>query len=325
MTRIVRQPVFYPASVVFLDDSTDFLHALRGIFSERHLTRFFTKPCAALRFISSRRQAASAGGISGSDYKELERKGGNALGRDLLTNDSRFEEVAAVVVDYEMPEMDGVEFLASIKDVPCTKILLTGKAGEAEAVDAFNAGLIDFYLKKSDADMARKLAAVLADANQRHCAERGQIGVHDVGSTYCDPRTVAVMNEIVDRERIAEYYWRSEQDVVLMFDCAGNPSIFVAWNESDWTFQCEVAADASGPSELRTAMAARRIMPLFWPFQTYRPGMTNIRSALPLPIPRWLGAFYSWTRLDSLELGFDPVTSARSRQIFFASEPSIFI
>ena len=63
-------------------------------------------------------------------------------------------------MDIRMPEVDGIEFLASIRGVACTKILLTGAAGETEAVDAFNAGLIDFYLKKTDAGMTRKLASM---------------------------------------------------------------------------------------------------------------------------------------------------------------------
>ena len=71
-----------------------------------------------------------------------------------------------MVVDYSMPEVDGIQFLTSIRNANCMKILLTGIADEREAVAAFNAGLIDCYLKKTDVEMARKLASALDDAKQ---------------------------------------------------------------------------------------------------------------------------------------------------------------
>ncbi|TKC91110.1 response regulator [Trinickia terrae] len=313
MTFFVRQPVFYPVSVVFLDDNPDFLNALRGLFPDGRTNRFFTKPQAALSFMSARhheqlRRMPSLG------FSDFEQNGTTAIGQDVLIDDSRFEEVAAIVVDYEMPEMNGIEFLSSINNVACTKILLTGIAGDSEAVDAFNSGLIDFYLKKSDPRMAEKLAAYLADAQTKHCVARGHISLHSVGATYCDPTTVAVLNEIVTRERIAEYYWRPEQNAILMFDFAGNPSIFLAWGNADWLFQCDIVTDEGGPATLRQEMEARRIMPLFWPLQAYRHGMTNMRSASPIPIPGRSDAFYSWTRLDSSGPKPEPLTFARWRE-----------
>jgi CheY-like chemotaxis protein len=314
MSSFVRQPVLYPVSAVFLDDSADFLHALRGIVPDGHLNRFFTRPREAFNFISSRAQASLPNRLSGADYSEFEKKGGSALGRDVLIDDARFEEVAAVVVDYEMPEIDGIEFLASIRGIACTKILLTGAAGETEAVDAFNAGLIDFYLKKTDAGMTRKLLSALAEAKARHCAQRGYISVHDVGSTYCDPRTLKALDEIVAREHIAEYYWRPEQDAVLMFDADGNPGLFLAWAEGDWRFQCGVLTDEGGAPQLLREMEARRVMPLFWPSQTYRAGLSDIRFESPVPIPDWPGAFYCWSRIDPREVDLDLQTCAQWRQ-----------
>lgn len=44
-----------------------------------------------------------------------------------------------MVVDYSMPEVDGIQFLTSIRNANCMKILLTGIADEREAVAAFNA------------------------------------------------------------------------------------------------------------------------------------------------------------------------------------------
>lgn len=302
MSSFVRQPLFHPLSVVFVDDNADFLSGLRGIFRDRILNRFFTDPRAALAYVSSRRRELPGLLLSGTDYSEIEKGGGNALGNDPLEDDSRFEEIAAVVVDYEMPEIDGIRFLSSIHDAACTKILLTGVAGDREAVDAFNAGLIDFYLRKTDADMPAKLAGILAEAKKKHCRLRGQVGVHDVGSTYCDARVIRLLDDLAAREGYVEYYWRPAQNAVLMLDAQGRAGVFVAWDEDEWAFQCDTVVDAGGPDWLREGMEQRRVMPLFWPYEAYRAGLSDIPTTHMQPVPGWDGAFYSLTRLDPSQL-----------------------
>lgn len=302
MNSFVRQPMFHPTSVVFVDDNADFLDGLRGVVSDRELNRFFTDPLVALDFVVSHDRGVPHARIAGPEYSEVERGGAHALGRDALDDDARFEDIAAVVVDYEMPEIDGIRFLESISDIACAKILLTGAAGDSEAVTAFNAGLIDFYLRKGDPAMPVKLAAVLADAKKKHCNLRGCIGVHGVGSTYCDPRVVRLLDECVAEGRCVEYYWRSEQNVVLMFDGQGDPTVFVAWDADEWAFQCDTVVDAGGPDWLLRGLQRREMMPVFWPSQAYRPGSSSVRTVEPVPVPDWEDAFYCLAPLGLSEI-----------------------
>lgn len=314
MRRFVRQPVFYPVSTVFVDDHPGFLDALRGTYRNGPLNRFFSSPREALNFLTSQHRRGTPERLSGSQFSDFEKRSFNALGLDALTDVTRFDEVAAVVADYEMDEMNGVEVFAALADMPCTKILLTGVATEREAVEAFNAGVIDLYVKKSAPDMTEKLTRALTDAKARHCAERGMISANDVGSTYCDARALAAMQTIVERERIVEYYWRLDQNAVLMFDASGQPSVFLVWDADEWAFQCGIVADEGDISPLRREMEARRIMPLYWPFQAYRAGMMGVPSIQPLPVPGWDGAFYGWSRLESAVLEPNMSTYARWRK-----------
>ncbi|MDR3098330.1 MAG: response regulator [Paraburkholderia sp.] len=316
MSSIVRQPVFYPVSVVFLDDSADFLHALRGFFPNAHTHHFFTSQHEARAFVAAHgARGASHSPLSGALWSEFEKRGGNALGQDAMADANRFAQLAAIVVDYDMPGQDGLEFLASVKeamqDANCTRILLTGTADESHAVDAFNAGLIHFYLKKSDPGMTRKLAQALANAQRKFCAGHGHIGVHGVGAAYAERGTVEVLQGLVQREGIVEYYWRPEQNAVLTFDAAGRAGVFLAWDARDWAAQCDVVTDEGGPAALREEMEGRRIMPVFWPNEAYRPGMARVEFAVPQPVPGTQDTHAGWTRIDGLELAPEPVTYAR--------------
>jgi hypothetical protein len=214
-----------------------------------------------------------------------------------------------------MPEIDGIQFLSSINDAACTKILLTGAAGDREAVDAFNAGLIDFYIRKGDAVMPQKLTNALADAKKKHCSLRGAIPVHDVGASYRDSRVVRLLDEIAARDNYVEYYWRPEQNIVLMFDASGEAAVFVAWDEHDWTFQCDMVMDAGGPESLHREMTERRTMPLFWPHQAYQADLSELRTVEPTPVPDWDGAFYSLTRVDGSTLEPGQISFAQWRQM----------
>lgn len=74
--------------------------------------------------------------------------------------------------DYAMPAIDGLSALAELPDWRGRRVLLTGRADERIAVQAFNRGLIDQYLPKQTEDMARRLVdlidELLAIPDERH-------------------------------------------------------------------------------------------------------------------------------------------------------------
>ncbi|MFK7914231.1 MAG: response regulator [Pseudomonadales bacterium] len=75
----------------------------------------------------------------------------------LLGDRTKTKVFSVVVCDYLMPRMDGLEFFSRIKGLGVSRILLTGAADEKLAVDAFNEGLIDYFVLKSDVDAIPKL------------------------------------------------------------------------------------------------------------------------------------------------------------------------
>ncbi|ACD18877.1 MULTISPECIES: response regulator [Paraburkholderia] len=316
MNNFIRPPVFHPSTVVFVDDNDSYLDALRRFFPDSATNLFFTRPQTALAFIrqharkNSLEFAPASACVSETGF---ERYMETAAERDILARGSRFAEVAAVVVDFDMPGMNGVEFLSSISNLRCAKVLLTGVADETVAVKAFNAGIVDLYLRKTDTDSANRLAHFLKDAKARHCSEGGWLALGENGLTYCDPRTRKVIDEVVAANGIVEYYWRPEQDAILMFDRAGNPSVFVAWAENDWISQGEIVADEDGPADLLKQMAVREVMPIFWPNLAYRSGMT-VRTLTPRTIPGWDDVFYCWTPIDKADVGMDLLTFAQWRK-----------
>ncbi|WP_423823999.1 response regulator [Salinisphaera sp. SPP-AMP-43] len=73
----------------------------------------------------------------------------DALSREIHSSD-RFAQISVALVDYAMPQMNGLDFCKNITDPHVKKVLFTGVATEAVAVEAFNEGIIDQYIRKHE-------------------------------------------------------------------------------------------------------------------------------------------------------------------------------
>ena len=74
-------------------------------------------------------------------------------------------QVALIIVDQRMPQMSGVEFLASARPLYpiAKKVLLTAYADTEAAIDAINLARLDYYLMKPWGNPEENLYPILDD------------------------------------------------------------------------------------------------------------------------------------------------------------------
>lgn len=272
----ISLPLFrYPTLVVLVDDSASFVSSLAFHVGAFAAVQPFHDAQDALQAL----QAACRGGNKllpfrvGYDEQTLSSERRTiALDIDhiyrLVMNPHRFLESAVIVVDYAMPQMNGVEFCHALKDLPCKKILFTGEADEMVAVEAFNAGVIDRYLKKSDPQVLERLAREIAVLERQYFVEKSEtlrdlLGRHSF-SFISDPAFSRLIDELSQANKFVEYYLFSNPAGILFVNAAGKMKLMVVETQSGMISHLEAAQDYGAPQPLQDALRSGTIVPFFW-------------------------------------------------------------
>lgn len=208
---------FYPTKTLFIDDKREFLD---GIALHLDLTYqrydFFDNAYCALEKIRKdqheslwykkcRRTVEEE-----SFERRLLEVDVSGIGKQVF-NLNRFNTVTTVIVDYDMPGMDGLTFCRHLASLPIFKVLLTGAADEKLAVEAFNAKLIDAFLPKHEGNIYGALQQYIRVGSNEYFQKISQqffIALED--EKYSDfIRDVQFCNffrDILEVNRVTEFY-----------------------------------------------------------------------------------------------------------------------
>jgi CheY-like chemotaxis protein len=269
-------PIYHhPSLTVLIDDSDSFLRSLAFQLDPSLASKSFHDTHSALDWLRRQDDAArpQCGTMSASfdNYPQSLEQRSVALDLEQIHRISfergRFLTPSVLVVDYSMPQMNGVELCQALQDLPCKKILFTGAADEKVAVDAFNRGLIDRYIKKGDDEALDRLETEIVALQREYFLERthplrDMLALHNYGFVT-DPAFAALMLDLVDTHGIVEYYLFPAPAGVLMYDRDGRAMLLVVETEASMQSHFEIAADNDAPPSLLTALEERRIIPYF--------------------------------------------------------------
>lgn len=269
-------PIYHhPSLTVLIDDSDNFLRSLSFQLDPTLASVAFHDTSSALAWLSRQsglpRQAEAALTASYDTYPREMAQCSVALDLQQIHRISfqaqRFMTPSVLVVDYSMPQMNGVELCEAVRHLPCKKILFTGAADEKVAVDAFNRGLIDRYIKKSDENALDRLESEIHALQREYFSARSEplrdlLALHSY-SFVADPAMVALVRELVAEHGIVEHYLYPDPAGLLMYDTDGQAMLLVVETEAGMNAHYEIANDNAAPPSLLEALRERRVIPFF--------------------------------------------------------------
>ncbi len=269
-------PYFFPTTVVFVDDSTSFLESLALQLPEDLAYQTYESPDAALERVNARPPTPPLYQRCFSQYHSsgLEGNSERLIHLDLsliereISNAERFREISVVVVDYDMPGMDGLEFCKRITNPRIKKVLFTGVADEKVAVQAFNAGIIDRFIIKKHGDAVSDVNATVRELQCRYFEDisemlRGSLML-DAPPFLTDPAFEAFFAELRGRHRFVEYYLVADPGGFLLLDDEGRLYRLVVMSGPELDRKAEFARLHGAPAEVVSALTDRRAVSYFY-------------------------------------------------------------
>ncbi|MGQ3891987.1 response regulator [Legionella sp. CNM-4043-24] len=287
---------YFPGTALFVDDSRDFLLNFVLQLDESLAYRIYDSPFDAMEHIENtqgERQLISQRCLW--EYKEYKQSGqGNpallALHADLY-NPQRFADVSVVVVDYAMPGMDGLEFCRRINNSHIRKILLTGKADEKLAIEAFNEGLIHRYIHKSDPHAAELITRSIYELQWQYFQDMSQTIERslslDTPACYKDKAFVSFFRRFCQDKGIVEFYQADKSGSLILLDDDARVSFLVVKNALEQRLFHSMG-QAHGADEATLAqLADGEKIPCFWQADDTPLTWKNIASRLvpAFPVP----------------------------------------
>jgi CheY-like chemotaxis protein len=273
----ISLPVYqHPTTVVLVDDSASFIASVEYQLNPNLAVKTFQDAHEALGWLGSLYHADDGKCLPirvGYDEQtfSFERRT-IALDVDqvyrIVLDAERFNTAAVVVVDYAMSVINGLDFCRALRGLPCKKILFTGEANEMIAVEAFNQGLIDRYLKKSDPSAMDRLESEIAVLEREYFIEKSgtlkDLLVQHTYSFVSDEVLVKLVDTLIARHGFVEYYLFPDPAGILFFDADGKPTLMVVETRAGLISHLETAQDYSAPPELRAALRDAQVVPFFW-------------------------------------------------------------
>lgn len=266
-------PFCFPTTTLLVDDHEKYLNGVPLLLDPMLRLRNFSSPRQALAELGSHGMRATPGGgwlyhwrDRPSQTQELVALDVDSIHR-LMYDPERFAEVSVVVVDLTMPEMDGIAFCSQLANPHIGKILLTGTADDATAIEAFNAGVIDRFIRKSDPQAMDKLQQGIHSLQRRYFERVGAF----VSETLAlgnmrflrDKVFQQLFREMAEGFRPVECYLHVNPTGLVLIDDRGNCRFLLVQTDEDLKAQAEIATDLGAPAELLEALREGDALPWF--------------------------------------------------------------
>lgn len=154
----------------------------------------------------------------------------------LIYNYDRFRIISVMIIDFNMPNINGIDICKKIPaNVDARKIMLTGEMDNHKALEALNAGIIDFFITKFGDIFEKNFVEVV----------RNNIEVFPYFSKFkCDFIKDPILNKFLENFinvlNPFEYYIFNKNGSAIFIDKSGNVSglLILSEQELDIMYDC---------------------------------------------------------------------------------------
>jgi CheY-like chemotaxis protein len=268
---------FFPTTVIFIDDNVNYLEGMLSTLNMHNaVPKLFSNPIEAVQFINHhpsilQRTFIASAEEQRQDHARLDIDIRNFHKKILAAADTRFRELTVVVCDYAMPQKNGLQVLQEIKNRELKTVMLTGEADETLAVEAFNRGLIDHFLRKEATHFTETLNKIVLSLQQDYIIRETGLIVDNIllgklpkVCALGDPAFIELFNDIKKKHHIIEYYLVDEQGSYLLLDQKGRMHFLAVLDAVGLDAFTQFAIDEQAPASFIEKLKTKQFIPFFY-------------------------------------------------------------
>ena len=269
-------PVFYYRStIITIDDEPMVADALSLLLQDNFDIKSFNKPHEFLDFMQTYQVPLSDNiALRGCKEHEYYDTASHTIVdfnipelHTLRKQPERNNEISVIIVDYRMPEINGVELCTLIKHINAKKILLTGDTNLQTAVSAFNDNIIDRFIKKSSPSMPAEILATVTELAHIYYQEKtSSILTHleaSRPSPLSDPDFVLFFTAWRKDQSIKEYTLIDKNGSFCMQNNNGEFSYFIVHTDNSLDSFIQINEDEAEAAPFLDSIKKRELIPFF--------------------------------------------------------------
>lgn len=233
--------LYYPTTVICVDDNQSVLQNIQLKLGKISPCKAFCVPEEALAYIEKNMNQSNplknivSINTDSSNYnhnsEQLPLQYNISKIYENIYNKNRFLDISVVVVDYAMPSMNGEDFcknLRKIKGNTIKIIMLTGEADDPKAIQLFNAGIIDRFLRKAEDGVDEELKNCVTEMQnaffRNYSASVMQGLESEKDSALGDAVFINFFNKVCHDLSATSYYLIELSGSFIFFNSAGKPT-----------------------------------------------------------------------------------------------------
>ena len=278
--NVIPTCFYHPTKVIFLDDNQAFLDALELEFSAQINMLAVTDPDSVLQIIDRHSHDSTKSIFKSMNDVNADTAVQNLIGfevKNLLNtiyDKTRFDTVAVLVVDYEMPSINGIDFCKKLKDKNVFKVMLTAEADKDTAIKAFNQGIIDKFILKTNENLYQELTQAIQDLTQRYFHKLSQTIIngyaHSVSRVFENKLYQQLFFRVLSEAQAVEYYMVDHCGSFLFIDKNFNPTWLIVKDAEALNQQLELLDGYEVPEQVIASLAKKEKMLFLLSEQEYK-------------------------------------------------------
>jgi CheY-like chemotaxis protein len=235
-------PIYWKTKTIILDDDIYFLEELKELLSaEEEGFIFLNDPIKALDYVNTQHSEIDWY-INPKDplqFGKMNYEVNYDLICSMMHDKSRLDSISCIVTDYQMPQMNGIEFYKKIhRNEIFRKILLTASMPYFEVIQLLNQQVIDSFIDKKDISKRQLFLEHLNREKYNFFQSKSRFIIESIqisspNSPYLSNEYTKVLANILAKYGIIEYYLLNQYGWYLLINNLGQQYYFFFFSEED--------------------------------------------------------------------------------------------